>query len=63
MEVARHTPRDRVILIEQELSGGEFDNVHLALIGRFFTARTRITSCNRQVDNAWKIGELWFEFN
>jgi hypothetical protein len=54
VRVARHPPRVQVILIEQELSGGEFDHVHLALIGRFITPRTRITSCNRQVDNAWK---------
>ena len=54
VRVGRSSAWYGVILIEQELSGGEFDHVHLALIGRFITPRTRITSCNRQVDNAWK---------
>jgi hypothetical protein len=39
MEVVRHPPRDQVILIKQELSGAEFDDVHLALIERSITSK------------------------
>jgi hypothetical protein len=37
----RHTPRDRVILIEQELSGDEFDNVHIGAFWAIFHKQER----------------------